>query len=105
MGVYVDNMHEYPMGRFRRMKMSHMVADTEAELHEMAGKIGVARRWYQGDHYDVCKSKRARAIECGAVAITLKQLAAMSMLQRWGAPMGDPETAVERMLAFKRSPQ
>lgn len=75
MTVYVDDMYRYPMGRFRRMKMSHMIADTEEELHAMAARIGVARRWYQGDHYDICMSKRQQAVAAGAVEITLRELA------------------------------
>lgn len=104
MTVYVDDMYRYPMGQFRRMKMSHMIADTPDELHTMADKIGVARRWYQSDHYDIAISKRALAIEHGAVAVTLKQLACMSALQKRGMPMGPPETAIERRLALPRLP-
>lgn len=74
MTVYVDDMYKYSTGRFRRMKMSHMIADTEEELHAMARKIGVARRWYQGDHYDIALSKRALAVEYGAVEITWRAL-------------------------------
>ena len=54
--------------------MCHMVADTESELHEMAGRIGVARKWYQGDHYDIALSKRAIAVSLGAVEITWREL-------------------------------
>jgi Protein of unknown function (DUF4031) len=82
MTVYVDNMHETPTGRFGRMKMSHMIADTEAELHAMAARIGVARKWFQGDHYDVCKAKRALAIEFGAKPITWRELGKMAMATR-----------------------
>jgi hypothetical protein len=36
--VYVDDMHRYPIGRFKvgryEMKMSHMIADAEDELRE-----------------------------------------------------------------------
>ena len=52
--------------------MCHMVADTPSELHDMAARIGVARRWFQTAppasiaHYDVCQSKRLLAIEFGA---------------------------------------
>ena len=77
MSVYVDDMYLYPTGKFGRMKMSHMIADTEVELHEMAARIGVARKWYQGDHYDVCCSKRRRAITLGAEAITWRETAQM----------------------------
>ena len=59
---------------FGRMAMCHMKADTEDELHAMAALIGVARRWYQGDHYDVCQSKRAKAIQLGAVPVTAREL-------------------------------
>lgn len=75
MTVYVDDMYKYPMGQFGRMKMSHMIADTNDELHAMARRIGIARKWYQGDHYDICMSKRLMAIERGALAITLRELA------------------------------
>ncbi|MFZ5783931.1 MAG: DUF4031 domain-containing protein [Pseudomonadota bacterium] len=100
--VYVDDMYRQPMGRFRRMKMSHMIADTDEELHAMAARIGVARKWHQGDHYDIAMSKRALAIQCGAKAISLKQLACMSALRRRGLPMGDPETAIDRFVAARR---
>src|SRR5690242_2499688 len=87
MSVYVDDMCKYPLGRYGRMKMSHMIADTEDELHAMADAIGVARRWYQGDHYDIAMSKRELAIQNGARAITLKQLACMAALRKRGLPM------------------
>ena len=71
MTVYVDDMK----APFRGMIMCHMIADADSELHEMADAIGVARKWYQGDHYDVCLSKRRLAVANGAVEITLKELA------------------------------
>lgn len=70
MSVYVDDMK----AKFGRMIMCHMAADTEQELHAMADKIGVARKWYQGDHYDVCLAMRAKAVEFGAKEITWMQL-------------------------------
>lgn len=69
MSVYVDNM----AARFGRMIMCHMLGNTEAELHAMADRIGVARRWHQGDHYDICLAKRALAIAAGAIEITQRQ--------------------------------
>jgi len=101
MTVYVDDMYLYPMGQYGRMKMSHLIADTDDELHAMADKIGVARKWFQGDHYDIAISKRELAIACGAVAITLKQCACMAALKRRGQPMGDPATAIERRTALR----
>ena len=82
MAVYVDDMFKYPMGRYRGMKMSHMIADTDDELHEMADKIGVARRWFQGDHYDICMSKRECAVALGAQEITLRMLSKLAVARR-----------------------
>lgn len=70
MTVYVDDA-EIP---FQGMKMSHMIADTEKELHEMADKIGLERSWYQGDHYDVSISKKKEAINEGAEEVTWREL-------------------------------
>lgn len=73
MTVYVDDMR----AKFGRLVMCHMIADTEDEMHAMADKIGVARKWYQVNHYDIAMSKRALAVEYGAVEITLRQAAKM----------------------------
>ena len=91
------------MGRFRGMKMCHMIAEREMELHRMAKRIGLERKKYQGDHYDLSMAKRALAVKCGAVQITMRQLAALVFLHRGGQLMGDPETAVDRMRAFKKA--
>lgn len=69
MSVYVDNM-KMP---WRGMIMSHMTADTNDELHEMAAKLGLKRAWFQGmpahsiEHYDVSEGKRQQAIALGAI--------------------------------------
>jgi hypothetical protein len=75
--VFVDDMFLYPLGQFRRMKMSHMISDSESELHAMADAIDVARKHFQGDHYDISISKRKEAIALGAVEITLRQCGLM----------------------------
>lgn len=78
MTVYVDN-GQIPYGR---MKMSHMVADTEDELRAMAKAIGVDVRHHQHpgtwkSHFDICQSKRKLAIEQGAIAVSSKRLVLM----------------------------
>lgn len=75
MSVYVDE----PIWPFGRMLMCHMVADTRAELDAMADRIGVARKWIQHpgsdrEHYDVCKSMRAKAVKAGAIEIGCVEL-------------------------------
>ena len=75
MAVYVDDMR----ASFGRMIMCHLTADTLPELHAMADRIGVARRWYQGPpltrwpHYDIALSKRTLALQAGAQPITWRQ--------------------------------
>lgn len=81
MTVYVDNMRA-PYGR---MIMCHMIADTDKELHRMADKIGVKRKWHQGDHYDICLAKRKLAVELGAKEITRKDLARRVIKKRRAA--------------------
>ena len=103
MAVFVDDMHRSPLGRCRGMKMCHMIAENEIELHLMAERIGVERRWYQRDHYDLPVAKRVLAVRRGAVQVTMRELAALAFLNRVGQPMGSPATAVERMRAWKRA--
>lgn len=73
MSVYVDKS----TNSFGRMVMCHMIADTPAELVAMAGKIGVARKWFQAfasaPHFDIAKSKRALAVEAGAIELDRRE--------------------------------
>lgn len=77
MTVYVDES-VHPFGN---MMMCHCWADTLEELLAMMDAIGVQRKWIQGHpdmssekakraswvHFDIAKSKRARAVLLGAV--------------------------------------
>lgn len=69
--VYVDEIRKYGYGpRCFRGGASHMTADTEEELHEMASAIGLKREWYQNKggtpHYDLTPTKRQKAFNLGA---------------------------------------
>lgn len=92
-------MYLSPAGQFGRMKMSHMLADTDEELHRMADRIGVARKWWQspektsGSHYDIALSKRDLAVRYGAVAITWRQAGAMNTRRKATGQLGDPQDA------------
>jgi len=75
MAVYVDNM-QAPFGR---MIMCHMNADTTKELLDMATKIGVQHKWIQDagtyqEHFDIALSKRALAVQHGAIEISRREL-------------------------------
>jgi hypothetical protein len=97
MAVYVDDMK----AGYGRMKMCHMLADTDEELHAMADRIGVARKWHQkppkasDSHYDIALGKRALAVAAGAVEITWRQAGCMSARRRATGELGKPEDAVE----------
>ncbi len=64
--------------------MSHMMADSEAELDEFAARLGLQPAWRQGDHYDVSQSKRAQAIKLGASEVTARTLVKMRLKLREG---------------------
>ncbi|MDD2063015.1 DUF4031 domain-containing protein [Pseudomonas sp. 25571] len=86
MTVYVDDMN----AGYGRMKMCHMFADSTDELLAMADKIGVQRKWIQHagtvkEHFDICLSKRAKAIGMGAVAITYPEGTQQLMRKRKAA--------------------
>jgi hypothetical protein len=76
--TYVDDMR----APFGRLIMCHMIADTDAELRVMADKIGVSQRWHQGDHFDICLSKRALAVKHGAQEITRQELGRIVIARR-----------------------
>ena len=52
-----------------------MIADTEAELHLLAERIGMRREWYQGDHYDLRPDGRALALAFGAKEMPTREMA------------------------------
>ena len=86
MGVYVDSLIEITPRNYRARRAGarhgqrwcHMWADTEAELHEMAAKIGMKREWYQPKktaapgHYDLVPTRRAAALSAGAQEMSLR---------------------------------
>jgi hypothetical protein len=81
--VFVDD-GKYPYGR---LLMCHMIADTSEELLAMARRIGVAENWIQKagtamEHFDICQTKRALAIQCGAIGITTRELSKKVMRRR-----------------------
>lgn len=105
MAVYVDDMHTKRAGllvvRCRVLRMSHMIADTDDELHAMAALIGVDRGHFQRPgtprrHYDVCLAMRKLAVAAGAIEITMRQASAMCRCRELGGELGTPATAIWR---------
>jgi hypothetical protein len=81
MAVYVDDARiPARVGRLES-RWSHLVADTDAELHAFAVRLGLRRAWFQAspaapwrNHYDVTEGKRRQALGLGAVSITWREL-------------------------------
>ncbi len=81
--IYIDNFN----ARFVNMIMCHMVADTTEELLAMCDKIGVQKKWIQDagtnrEHFDICLSKKAKAIkQFGAIEVGFRELASMTEIR------------------------
>lgn len=95
MAVYVDDME----ASYGRMVMCHMLADTTAELLAMANRIGVDTKWIQKagtyqEHFDIAKTKRALAVQHGAIEIDRSKLATLLRARR--AAMSATPPAVEK---------
>jgi hypothetical protein len=83
--VLVDPLREYPDTGLPFRHWSHLVSDTSfEELHRFAGELGIPRRFFQGDHYDLPAHLRARALELGAVPVSTRELPA-----RMAGPRGE----------------
>jgi hypothetical protein len=54
---------------------SHLVSDESLdELHAFADRVGIPRRGFERDHYDVPEHLYARAVEAGAVPVSSREL-------------------------------
>lgn len=69
MTCFVDDVRH----KYGNMVMCHLWADTLEELFSMVDRIGVQRKWLQQPpkaswvHFDIALSKKALAIQYGAV--------------------------------------
>jgi hypothetical protein len=60
---------------WRGERWAHLVSDDSYdELHAFAARLGIPRRAFQGDHYDVPTGYRLRAIELGAEPVDARIL-------------------------------
>lgn len=79
MTVYVDPLLFYGHKHWQGGEACHMATDQQdlTELHDLAEKIGMARKWFQNHkvvpHYDLSPSMRERAIEAGAVEVSAEE--------------------------------
>lgn len=79
MAVYIDPLMACVSNdQWRWDQSCHMWADSEAELHTFANRLGLRREWYQDKtefkHYDLTARRRVKAVALGAVEVTRKEL-------------------------------
>ncbi len=66
MAILIDPPHTEAHGR----RWSHLVSDTSTdELHAFAQGIGIPRRAFEGDHYDVPEERYGEVVAAGATEV------------------------------------
>ncbi len=91
MTVYLDDWRQPARLGPVDDRWSHLVADTDEELHAFASRLGMKREWFQHKasrphqaHYDLPERSRQRALDLGAVAVTWRQVGRMMRARRTG---------------------
>jgi hypothetical protein len=78
---YVDAVRDYPHAGLRFTEFCHLLADTRDELHEMADRLEIPRRFFQDHpyrwHHDLPAHLRPRAIALGAQEVTMHEVGAL----------------------------
>ncbi len=60
---------------WRGKKWCHLVSDSSYdELHDFAERVGIPRRGFQGDHYDIPEEYREELIAAGAEQVESREL-------------------------------
>lgn len=71
MTLLVDECRWWHRGR----RWCHLVSDADLdELHAFAESMGIPRRGFHGDHYDLPEDYRDDALARGAVAVDSREL-------------------------------
>ena len=89
MAVLIDT----PVWPWRGRLWSHLVSDTSYdELHAFVeAELGIPRRAFQGDHYDVPEELHAVAVAAGAESVSAREL--LSRLLAAGLRVRKPRPA------------
>ena len=95
--VYVDDWRQRARVGPVEGRWSHLLADSEEELHAFAERLGLRRAWYQGHgrhpHYDVTEPTRQVAVALGAVPVTWREMGRMLRSRRPPAAPGSGPTS------------
>ena len=64
-----------PRWWWRGRRWCHLVSDESlTELHTFAEGLGIPRRGFQGDHYDIPEDHRDEVVAAGAVQVESREL-------------------------------
>ena len=84
MTVYLDDWRQRARLGPVDDRWSHLIADSDDELHRFAADMGMRRQWFQFKpgrphhaHYDLPERARAEALSNGAVEVPWRQLGRM----------------------------
>ena len=96
MSVYVDPLMQHGWKlRGHVVKSCHLYADTLDELHTMAERIGLKRKWFQEHpflpHYDLTAVRRLAALRAGAKEASRHEMVAVLRARRLSIRRGQPQ--------------
>jgi hypothetical protein len=84
-------------------RWSHLVADTDEELHAFVARLGMRREWFQDKpgrphhaHYDLPERARAEAVANGAVEVTWRDVGRMLRARRSSASVDAAASTTRR---------
>ncbi len=64
-----------PRWWFRGRRWCHLVSDSSLEeLHDFTDGLGIPRRGFQGDHYDIPEEMRPAVVAAGAMEVGSREL-------------------------------
>ena len=87
-GPYADRARA--TGALNQHLWCHLASTvSDDELHAFAGRLGLTRRAFDRDHYDLTPARRAMAIELGAVEVTADELMLVVRYDRRGIARPD----------------
>ena len=100
MSCYVDTVRSYPGAGLRFTEFCHLLADERDELHELAARIGMPRRFFQDHpwrwHYDLPAHLRVEAVRLGALEVDLAFVGALLRERRRSMPGGPTDSRAHR---------
>jgi hypothetical protein len=101
--VYLDDWRQPARLGPVEDRWSHLVADTDDELHDFAVRLGMRREWFQHKesrphqaHYDVPERARRDALDLGAIPVSWRQVGAMMRRRRTGTTTDSAEARARR---------